>query len=506
MYDQKQKITVVGAGTAGAIATAFLQVKLPEYEIYHVYTKEVPTIGVGESVTPHVNSILKDIGINEYQWMKDTGAIFKYGNNFEKWVGEEDYCWTFDYNFDFNFINKFKELKWDTNIVPYGKDFKITSIWCDLYKQNKVKSFTEDFSNFNYYILNNAAPYDENLNYQGNNNIWQYAYHFDANLLGPWIIKNVVEKSDVVTYNKKIVKINADKTNIHSVIFEDGTEHTSDIWIDCTGFHRLLISKVTNEWVEWEHTLTNSACVMPVELENQTHNYTRSIWDSHGWQFKIDLQHRSGTGLVYSDHYFTDDYIIDYYLKKEKNKRIQDPKIIKWNPGRYKYPNTGNVFAIGLAAGFVEPMEANALFMTCGSLYNCLSTIKNYINQEEYNRRVGNSVDDIADFVSVHYTLCEKGNNKFWDDMRSIGKKFNHKELLLKKYQTNTNDKLYTNEILFYDYMWAHLSAAYLKTVDGFEANSSKEDQIKLLKYIETIKTKPECHYNYRDFLKDYFK
>jgi hypothetical protein len=148
------------------------------------------------------------------------------------------------------------------------------------------------------------------------------------------------------------------------------------------------------------------------------------------------------------------------------NNRRAEPKLIKWTPSRLEYSGKGNTVAVGLSCGFVEPMEANALFTIVTSIITLDKTIKQYKETNTfdftyYNDIMGYAIDDIADFILVHYTLSPRHNNEFWNTMRDIGRKENHLDLLYEKYKDRRNNMksaLMEMRTIFPDYMWANLA------------------------------------------------
>ena len=463
----KQKtITVVGAGTAGSLASAHLKKHFPNYKVRLLYSETVGTIGVGESVTPPIVHFMKDLGADEIKWMHDTGSIFKYANCFEDWTGEKDkHYFAFSYNEPVeNFLNgkhsSFEDIKTVKNT-----DIRLTDIWLDLFRRGTVKNFSESFNPLHYYMDKLVAPYVDQK-YQGANT-FSYAYHIDAEKLGPWVRENIGKPLGVEEIIGTIKSVNKDKNSIQSVLLDNGSLIKSDIWIDATGFHQRLIKELEPQYKEYTHCPANSAWVGPISYSDKTEemkNYTQSIRQYCGWQFKIGLQDRMGTGLVYSDKYFSDKETKEHFLKLQNGRGLKEPRLIKWKPQRLIYPAQGNVITIGMGAGFVEPMEANALFITVATIWQCHLLLDKTITNREYNQYVGTAVDDIADFLSVHYTLCPKNSeNLFWRDMYQMGIELNHKELLLEKYNSVQNtfassSKFFT---IFPDYMWAELASAW---------------------------------------------
>jgi tryptophan halogenase len=463
------KITVVGAGTAGAFAGAWAKKNFPDAEVVQIYSKDIPTIGVGESVTPHIWAFLEEFGIDQSKWIKDVNCTTKLTNRFENWT-DEDQHFGFTLNKSLNALNNY-----DLNTYLHSEKPDYLDVCIDLYKDKDVDSFQET-----YYELYQSAKQNKIPNAYKQS--YAVSHHIDSTEIANWVIKNISIPLGVNFIEGKVSKITCNQNGIKSVTVGD-TEIESDYWLDCTGFARLLINEVSDELVLYKDNKPNTTIVMPIKNKDEK-VFTRTIRNEFGWQFKIALQHRTGTGITFSDEYFTDDEVKNYLLKNEKD-NLLEPRVLKWTPARMKKPRSGNVFAIGLAAGFVEPMEANALFHTLATIYRAVDTIM-FNNEKLFDDIIPAGLDDTALFILAHYTLCNKGTNKFWEDMREIGIKNNHEELVYQKYKHNTLLDSSHWKTLFPDYMWAHLAIGWGCNLDKYGANSSKEEKQLVLDYLKS--------------------
>jgi hypothetical protein len=192
-------------------------------------------------------------------------------------------------------------------------------------------------------------------------------------------------------------------------------------------------------------------------------NYTQSIAEPFGWRFKIGLYHRMGNGYCFSSKHINNKDALAHFEKQIGPQRTK-PRLIKWKPSRLEKFGSGNVAAVGLSCGFVEPLEANALY----TIITSIRRLNNVLDQEEldwsvYNEKMSYTIDDIADFILVHYTLSPRQDTKFWTDMNTIGQKLNHKQLIWDKYNHPKNS-MYGASIgytMFPDYMWAQLGSTF---------------------------------------------
>jgi hypothetical protein len=457
------KIAVVGAGTAGVMAAAYLKKKF-DADVTLIYSADVPTIGVGESVTPFVTRFLEDLGLNEKQWMPATNSIYKYANCFEGWSeSNPKQFFAFTYNEPVEKVIADKTLTWNDMKDVTPNDIRSTDVWTSLYLQGKANEFSSEFNHLHNFMTALKAPYINN-NYIGAK--YSYAYHIDAEALGAYLKDTVCKQLGVKEVIGSIEHIHG---SIDSVTLDTGETIDADYWVDATGFHRVLMNHLTNDYVYYE-TPGNSAWVAPLKYTNdsQMTNYTQSIWNECGWIFQIGLMHRQGCGLVFDSRYFTTQETKEQFLIHTKDRLLKEPRLIQWEPKRLKTPAVNNTFAIGMCAGFVEPMEANAIYVTIATIKGVERAINNS-NITEYNKRVNFTLDDISEFIDVHYTLCPKGKG-FWDLQRQRGIVKNHKQLLLDKYNSEKHNIGHAVEYwtMFPDYMWLELASAWCNDISSF--------------------------------------
>ena len=480
------KITIVGGGLAGALSSCFLAKEFPDATVEMIHSEKVGIIGVGESITPHLPGILAGLGVDEKKFMRETGAVFKYANNMEDWTDTQDgpninraFYWSNKHNTDYS---------WHNICKTRSEDVRTTDVWLDVYRSGAAPDL-------NVYQHNSPAyQYEKHLKMPFTDNgeyllpaIANYAYHIDAEKTSPWIRENVCKPYGVVETIAHVKKVNTSNEGIKSVILEDGREVTSDIWVDCTGLSRVLISELTDEMHTYQANKVNSAWVCPIEYEDKETeqvNYTRSIRRDMGWQFSIALTNRIGTGLVYSDEYFTDEEALEYWHSIIKGRQIREPRKLKWKPGRLKTPNVGNTFAVGMAAGFIDPLEANAVVSSISCMKRLAWMLQRNLDKDYYNRKVTYYFDDIADFTAVHYTLSRRGNNHFWQDMRRIGKELDHIGLVKKKYyeQANCMDSVMGYVTAFPDTNWLDIANNWIKDLDDWPTRSTPEQQEEYIK------------------------
>jgi tryptophan halogenase len=336
----------------------------------------------------------------------------------------------------------------------------------------------------------NVAPFEkDNIVFNGPAS---FSHHINAELASNYIKDFVAIPNGVTHIIGTIVDVSFDKSEISKITLDDGSTVTGDLFIDCSGFSRVLIKNLGWEEKVYEHHLIDRVWVTQTEYtdpENEMVNYTQSIAEPYGWRFKIGLYHRMGNGYCFSSKHISDEDALNHFIKQIGPQRFP-PKLIKWKPSRLNTFAQGNVVAIGLTCGFVEPLEANALYTVITGIQRLgevLSTAS--LNWESYNKKMAEVIDDIADFILVHYTLSPRTDTKFWTDMQQIGKEKNHKLLIVDKIyeEKNTMHSAVTGYTMFPDYMWAQLA---LHWDIKFNTRSSSSD---------TDRTLAKMHFDFNE-------
>lgn len=470
----KFKMTIIGGGTAGWCAAAWFSKFFKEIDITLIESPNVPKIGVGESVTPHVAKFLKDMGVDPVHCMKHTGSIHKYANKFVGWRngGDEKEYFSFNYTTNtemlFNevaFSRSFEDLKFN-----YDKP-RTTDALMQLLEKNTFNKFDKYFNSQFHYMENNVAPYNEQGEYLLNP-LYSWSQHINADLMAEYLRDFIALPNGVKHVQSLVDSVRVNEGNIDSITLEDGQTISSNIWIDASGFHKILISKLDWPVKYYKQSPIDGAWVCQLDYQDVNQemvNYTQSIAKNNGWMFKIGLYHRMGSGYCHSSSFISRDAARDEFLTMVDNRK-RDPRLIKWEPQRLEYSAKGNTVAVGLSGGFIEPLEANALFMMINSITRLHDVLRSYFkhnetkfNFDKFNEIISYSVDDIADFILVHYTLSSRTDTEFWRAMQELGQKENHQDLLYEKYmnQKNSMQGALLGYTLFPDYMWAQLAYSW---------------------------------------------
>ena len=401
-----RKVVILGGGTSGWIAAALLKKVLgPVVDIDLVESEDIGTVGVGEATIPPIRLLNNVLGINEAEFLRETKATIKLAIKFENWrVPGEGYFHTFGAPgkslafCHFHHLWRRAQLFGDT-----------TSLW--QYDLNYLCAEAGKFAS-----INSKDPVLE----------LPYAYHFDAGLYARFLRK-FSEQMGVVRHEGKVSSVTRHSNgDIQHLVLDDGRVLGADLFIDCSGFRGLLIQQQLNTGYEdWSHWLPcDRAVAVPSERFEHTLPYTRSIAHSSGWQWRIPLQHRNGNGLVYSSAHYTEQQAADLLLSNLDSKALAEPKFIQFKTGRRRKQWQRNVVSVGLASGFLEPLESTSIHLIQSAVVRLLQLFPHQgvtdALVDEYNRQSQIEFEQVRDFIILHYHVNERTDSPFWRDLRQM--------------------------------------------------------------------------------------
>jgi tryptophan halogenase len=461
------KIIIVGGGTAGWMTAGYLAKYHGGENIVLIESPVIPKIGVGESVTPHVASFFDEIGVPINHWMKHTGAVYKYANKFVGWKAGGNESEYFSFNYTTSSNNFYKDITQNRTKEDFSNNPEIertTDHVLDMVQNGMFDRFDKCFNPQFHYMEKNVAPFKDGEHLL--NAPFSFSQHINAELAGNYIRDYIAKPAGITHILATVKNVTHNSDTISSIELDNGVVIHGDLFIDCTGFAKVLVEKLGWEVKEYTDHLINRAWVCQtdyVDHEQEMVNYTQSIAEPYGWRFKIGLYHRMGNGYCFSNKHISDENALAYFEKQLGPQRTK-PRLIKWEPTRLVKFGSGNVAAVGLSCGFIEPLEANALY----TIITSIRRLNNVLGQKEldwtvYNEKMSYTIDDIADFILVHYTLSPRHDTDFWTDMHKVGERLNHKKLLWDKYN-HPNNSMYgavTGYTLFPDYMWAQLGSTF---------------------------------------------
>ncbi|RYY02841.1 MAG: tryptophan 7-halogenase [Gammaproteobacteria bacterium] len=407
--DAIQKIVIAGGGTAGWMTAAALANALGKTcEIHLVESAEIGTVGVGEATIPHIQLFNEMLGVDEDEFMRKTQATFKLGIDFVNWKQKGH-----------RYVHPFGSYGEDIAAVPFHH------YWLKL-SQAGIAPALEEFS-----ITIQAAYANKFMRPvdipDSPLSAFNYAFQFDAGLYAAFL-RDYAGQRGVQRFEGKIaqVKLRAHDGFIESLALENGQLMSADLFIDCTGFRGLLIEQALNtgydDWSQW--LPCDRAIAVPCANADVLTPYTRATAHTAGWQWRIPLQHRIGNGHVYSSRFMSDDEACAILMKNLDGEAMAEPKQLRFKAGKRKKMWVKNCVAIGLASGFMEPLESTSIHLIQTAIARLISLFPSRaFHQREidfYNQHGAYEYERIRDFLILHYKATERNDSPFWDHCRNM--------------------------------------------------------------------------------------
>lgn len=412
MQDQNiREIAIVGGGTAGWMAAAALSILLrnPSIRIRLIESEEIGTVGVGEATIPHIRYFNKLVGLDENDYLRRTNATFKLGIEFVNWGQKGD--------------------RYFHSFGPYG--VRMDGIhFHHFWLRHIMKDGAAPIDDYNLQVLaskQNVFSHPQNNVRNSPLATIDYAYQFDASLYGKYM-REVAEGRGVQRVEGKVVDVNqrAEDGFIESLTLESGETIAADLFIDCTGFRGLLIEQTLKSgYDDWSHYLpVDRAVAQACELNGPLTPYTRATAHESGWQWRIPLQHRIGNGHVYCSQYISDDEACAKLQSGLDGAAIGDPRFLRFKTGIRKKPWNKNVVSLGLASGFLEPLESTSIHLIQTAIARLMTNFpdRNFNERdiEYYNERTLAEFKQVRDFLILHYCATQRTDSDFWNYVRTM--------------------------------------------------------------------------------------
>jgi len=404
-----RSVVIVGGGTAGWMtAAALARVFGPRLTIRLVESEDIGTVGVGEASIPPLTLFNNMLHIDEDEFVRETQGTFKLGVEFRDW-----------YRKDHNYIHAFGDIGKDLAYIPFHH------YWLNDWLEGRQVSLW-DYSFSALAVRQNRfdrVPAIANSPLQG----LIHAFHFDAGLYAR-LLRRYAEAHGVIRHEGRITGVAqaAESGDIQSVCLESGETIGGQFFFDCSGFRGLLIEgALRTGYEDWRHWLPcDRALAIPCETVYPLTPCTRSTARRAGWQWRIPLQSRTGNGHVYASAHMSDDEAHDILLQNLDGRPLADARPLKFVTGRRKQFWNKNCIALGLAGGFLEPLESTSIHMIQSAIERLILLFPHIGDTErqrkEYNRLAVQEHEFVRDFIILHYHANARTGDAFWDDCRHM--------------------------------------------------------------------------------------
>jgi tryptophan 7-halogenase len=404
-----RSIAILGGGTAGWIAASMLARVFPGTgtSITVIESPDIGTIGVGEATIPPIIDLLRFLDINEADFIRHTQSTYKLGIRFRDWRQTGHTYW-----------HPFGTFGTPINRRPFYHSWQKAA----------AEEFQPNFADYSLCAALGDAGRFRFPDPKGTAPVagLRYALHFDAGLVARYL-SAYAERLGVVRLQRTVTSATQRADGfIDELTFDDDSRLRADLYIDCSGFRGVLIEQTLKTgYLDWTALLPcDRAVAMPTESSAPRPPYTESVARSAGWRWRIPLQHRVGNGYVYSSAHLSDEAALRDLLAQTGEKPLADPRVLRFVTGRRKLLWNRNCVALGLASGFLEPLESTSIHLVISGIYHLLDHFpdRSFVqsNIDSYNSEIVHEVERIRDFIVLHYCLTERTDAPLWNDCRSM--------------------------------------------------------------------------------------
>jgi len=400
--EKVQNVVVVGGGTAGwTAAAAVARLIGTNLNVVLVESDAIGTVGVGEATIPPFRTLHRLLKIDEADFLSKVQGTYKLAIRFENWRAlGHDYIHSFGVTGQGCWAAGFQHFWLKARSLGFGEDYGRYAPELMAAKAGKFGLLQQD--------------------------ALSYAYHIDATSYAKYL-RQLAEQDGVTRIEGKITDVHQSESgDISEVVLESGQVVKGDLFIDCSGFASLLMDKALGtEFEDWTHWLPcDRAIAVQTTPVGEPIPYTRSIARESGWQWRIPLQTRVGNGLVYCSEFMNDDEARDALLGNLEGEVLTEPRVLRFRTGqRVKHWNR-NCIGLGLAAGFLEPLESTSIHLIQRGVIRLLQMFPysgiGESDRAEFNRQMDTEFRFIRDFIILHYHVTERTDSEFWRRCRDM--------------------------------------------------------------------------------------
>lgn len=408
-----REVVIAGGGTAGWMAAAALSAYFAdELSITLIESDDIGTVGVGEATIPQIHLFNRLLGFQENTFVRATSATFKLGIEFTDWL-EPGHSYFHSFGTVGRQIGKLPFHQYWLRYQAEGGERPLTD-----FNPNALAARAGRFGKM-------PRPSSGSAKVTKSTTL-PHAYHFDAALYAAFLRK-LSEGRGVKRVEGKIlgVRQHSDSGHIRALCLDGGREIGGELFLDCTGFRGLLIGEtMDSRYDDWSRWLPcNRAWAVPTKSAGDPDPFTTSTARRAGWQWHIPLQHRTGNGLVFSENYWSEESAREGLLANLTGEPLADPRLLKFTTGKRERGWVGNCVALGLAGGFLEPLESTSIHMVQSALARLVDCFPRSdfaeASRAQYNAETDFEFESIRDFLVLHYRLNRRDGD-FWRYLRDM--------------------------------------------------------------------------------------
>ncbi|WP_057299533.1 tryptophan halogenase family protein [Pelomonas sp. Root1217] len=397
MSQKFDRIVVVGGGSAGWMTAAALVTGLKGRAIVEVVeSEEIGIVGVGEATFPSIRDYNQLIGIDERDFLRATNGAYKLGARFRDWLEPgKDYFHTFG---------------------EFGNLTGAQTLWA----QHRRMGQTEPLG---LQCLPTVMAMNGRFGLQEDGREeFKYAYHFDAIQYGALLRKLAMQRGARHTQGRIVEVLRRPDGGVAALQLDDGRRIEGDLFVDCSGFRSLLLGGALSEpFVDFSHWLpVDRAWACPCERTGEELTpYTQATALEGGWAWRIPLQNRTGHGHVFSSRFIDEDRAREQLLARLDGKPLVEPRLLRFTTGHHERFWVHNVVAIGLSAGFLEPLESTSIFLIQDGIFRLMSSLTagrplDASDPARFNELVMRRFTRVRDFIILHYHLTRRRDSELW--------------------------------------------------------------------------------------------
>ena len=402
-------VLIVGGGTAGWMVAAALGHKLKGtgIAVTLIESEAIGTVGVGEATVPHIRAFNASLGFDEAAFMAATNATFKLGIEFRNWGRIGD-----------SYIHPFGAFGRPIGTAAFHHH------WVRLRREGRVGAF-DDYS-LPVRMCREARFAHPSPDPGSLASTFSYAYQFDASLYAGFL-RAQAEANGVTRLEGRVVDVEVDaRGHVAAVTIDDGRRLAADLFVDCSGFRGLLIEgALQSGYEDWTHWLPcDRAWAVPCANVGPIGPCTRATALEAGWAWRIPLQHRAGNGHVFASAFVDEQTALNRLLGQLDSAPMAEPRQLRFTTGKRRRQWIGNTVAIGLAAGFLEPLESTSIHLIQLGIERLLDLFPTAdwdpLDAAEFNRLMDAEYERVRDFIVLHYCATQRDDTPFWNHVRTI--------------------------------------------------------------------------------------